>query len=137
MVFPFTEDKEAGRAVHNSYLEAFGDLGLPGLVLLLLLLYSVGTKALALLRRRGEYLERNINAVFIAVFVAGSANAFFESWMFSVGNLAALLYWGAAAGIVARWAFRPAEARSGLVVNGRPLATVLPQVVAANRAQVN
>lgn len=137
LVFPFTEDKEAGRAVHNSYLEAFGDLGLPGLVLLLLLLYSVGTKALALLRRRGEYLERNINAVFIAVFVAGSANAFFESWMFSVGNLAALLYWGAAAGIVARWAFRPAEARSGLVVDSRPLATVLPQVASANRAQVN
>lgn len=137
LVFPFTEDKEAGRAVHNSYLETFGDLGLPGLLLLLLLLYSVGTKALTLLRQRGEYLERNINAVFIAVFVAGSANAFFESWMFSVGNLASLLYWVATAGIVARWAFRPAEARLPLVVSGRPVATALPQAVTANQAQAN
>jgi O-antigen ligase len=111
LVFPFTKDEEAGRALHNSYLEIFGDLGLPGLLLLLLILYRVGTKTFALMQQRGEYLERNINAVFIAVFVAGSANAFFESWMFSVGNLTSLMYWGSVAGVVARWAWRPAEAR--------------------------
>ena len=110
LVFPFTKDEEAGRALHNSYLEIFGDLGLPGLILLLLILYRITFKALALIQQRGEYLERSINAVFIAVFVAGSANAFFESWMFSVGNLTSLMYWACVAGVVARWAWRPAKA---------------------------
>ncbi|MGH9855604.1 MAG: O-antigen ligase family protein, partial [Blastocatellia bacterium] len=111
-VFQFTKDEKAGRALHNSYLEIFGDLGLPGLILLLLILYRIATKAIALVRQRGEYLERNINAVFISVFVAGSANAFFESWMFSVGNLTSLMYWACVAGVVARWAWRPAEAKA-------------------------
>jgi hypothetical protein len=110
LVFPFTKDEEAGRALHNSYLEIFGDLGLPGLTLLLLILARVGSKAIWLVRSRGEFFERNINAVLIAVFVAGSFNAFFESWMFSVGNLISLMYWGPAAGVVARWAWRPMAA---------------------------
>jgi hypothetical protein len=109
LVFPFTKDEEAGRALHNSYLEIFGDLGLPGLILLFLILYRVAVMAVTLILRRGEYLERNINAVFISVFAAGSANAFFESWMFSVGNLTSLIYWACVAGIVARWAWRPVE----------------------------
>jgi O-antigen ligase len=109
LVFPFTKDEEAGRALHNSYLEIFGDLGLPGLILLLLILYRLALMAVTLILRRGEYLERNINAVFISVFAAGSANAFFESWMFSVGNLTSLIYWACVAGIIARWAWRPVE----------------------------
>ncbi len=112
LVFPFTRDEEAGRALHNSYLEIFGDLGLPGFILLFLLLCQVSAKSVMLIQQRGEYLERNINAVFIAVFVAGSANAFFESWMFSVGNLTSLLYWVPVAGVVARWAWSPATWRS-------------------------
>lgn len=110
LVFPFTKDEEAGRALHNSYLEIFGDLGLPGLILLLVILFRVAAMTITLILQRGEYLERNINAVFISVFVAGSANAFFESWMFSVGNLTSLMYWACVAGVVARWAWRPAEA---------------------------
>ncbi len=106
LVFPFTKDEEAGRALHNSYLEIFGDLGLPGLILLLLLIYRVGSRAVSLTQRKGEYLERNINAVFISVFVAGLANAFFESWMFSVGNLTSLMFWVPVAGVAARWSWR-------------------------------
>src|SRR5262245_11530 len=106
-VFPFTKDGEAGRTVHNSYLEIFGDLGLPGLILLLIILFRIGLKTIILTFQPGEPLERHINAVFIALFVAGSINAFFESWMFSVGNLISLFYWGSVAGIVARWARRP------------------------------
>jgi O-antigen ligase len=108
LAFPFTKDEAAGRALHNSYLEIFGDLGLPGLILLLLILYRVGIKMVRLINYRGQPLERNINAVFIAVFVAGSFNAFFESWMFSVGNLTSLLFWAPVAGVIARWATRPA-----------------------------
>jgi len=116
LVFPFTRDEEAGRALHNSYLEIFGDLGLPGLVLLLLLLYRIGGKSVALIQQRGEHLERNIGAVFIAVFAAGSFNAFFESWMFSVGNLTSLMYWVPIAGVAARWAWRPVAVRSSLTL---------------------
>lgn len=118
LVFPFTRDEEAGRMLHNSYLEIFGDLGLPGLVLLFLIISGIGAKAVALIQTKGEYLERNINAVFIAVFVAGSSNAFFESWMFSVGNLTSLLYWVPVAGIVARWAWRPVTVREAVAVGG-------------------
>ncbi len=110
LAFPFTNDEEAGRALHNSYLEIFGDLGAPGLILLALILYRVSVMALTLILQRSEPLERNINAVFISVFAAGSANAFLESWMFSVGNLTSLMYWACVAGVVARWAWRPAEA---------------------------
>ncbi|MGH9768418.1 MAG: O-antigen ligase family protein, partial [Blastocatellia bacterium] len=110
LAFPFTKDEEAGRALHNSYLEIFGDLGLPGLILLMLILYRVAVMAITLIMQRRERLECNINAVFISVFMAGSANAFLESWMFSVGNLTSLMYWACVAGVVARWAWRPAEA---------------------------
>jgi O-antigen ligase len=110
-VFPFTMDKEVGRAVHNSYLELFGDLGLPGLILLLIILFRISVKIFVLTQQGGEPLERNINAVFISLFVAGSANAFLESWMFSVGNILSLMYWGSVAGVVARWAWRPVTVR--------------------------
>jgi len=118
LVFPFTRDEEAGRALHNSYLEIFGDLGLPGLFLLFLTLYRVGARAVMLTQQKGEYLERNINAVFIAVFAAGIFNAFFESWMFSVGNLTSLMFWVPTAGVVARWAWRPVSARDPVSFDG-------------------
>lgn len=107
LAFEFTSDKEAGRHVHNSYLELFGDLGLPGISLLILLFYRVATHSITLMQRRASYLQRNINAVFISIVAAGAVNAFFESWMFSVGNLVSLMFWGPVAGIVAQWAWRP------------------------------
>lgn len=108
MVYEFTEDKEAGRSLHNSYLEMFGDLGLPGLLLLLLLLLRVGSKSVSVILLPVDPLERQISAVFIAGFAAGSANAFFESWMFSAGNLLTLMYWASLTGVVARTSCQPA-----------------------------
>ena len=112
LVHPFTRDETVGRAIHNSYLEIFGDLGLPGFVLLMLILYRIGSKAVTLIQVKGEYLERNINAVFISIFFAGLGNAFFESWMFSVGNLTSLMFWAPTAGLVARYAWRTAAVRN-------------------------
>ena len=107
VTFPFSGDKDVGRNVHNSYLELFGDLGLPGLFLLLLILSGLAIKSLKLIERRGIILQRNINAVFISIFASGVVNAFFESWMFSVGNIVALMFWAPTAGIVAQWAWKP------------------------------
>lgn len=112
LVHEFTNDREAGRSLHNSYLEIFGDLGLPGFVLLSLLLGQVALQALGVVTGATSELERQISAVFIAGFVAGSFNAFFESWMFSVGNLISLLYWSAVTGLIARTSWEPAS--SGL-----------------------
>jgi O-antigen ligase len=122
--FPFSGDKEVGRHVHNSYLELFGDLGLPGAVLLLLILCALASRSLRLIERRGNILQRNINAVFISIFVSGMVNAFFESWMFSVGNIVAVMFWGPTAGIVAQWAWKtvPAEDWIEITVPTRELA---------------
>jgi len=125
--FPFSGDKEAGRHVHNSYLELFGDLGLPGALLLLLILCGFSARSWKLIERRGHYLQRNINAVFISIFAAGAVNAFFESWMFSVGNVVSLMFWGPSAGIVAQYAWRMVTADDFLEIPvpkselGRPM----------------
>lgn len=107
LAFPFTGDKEAGRHVHNSYLELFGDLGLPGIALLMLIFYRLTSCSVNLLQRRESYFQRNINAVFIAIFLAGATNAFFESWMFSVGNVISLMFWVPLGGLAAQWGWIP------------------------------
>jgi O-antigen ligase len=110
LTLPFSGNRYAARHAHNSYIELFGDLGLPGLILLLLIIYLIAIRAIALIQRSGNYLQRNINAVFIAVFVSGTVNAFFESWMFSAGSILSLMFWGPAAGIIAQWVWGPAPA---------------------------
>jgi len=116
LTFPFSGDKEVGRHVHNSYLELFGDLGLPGVLLFLVILGRLASRSLTLMERRGDFLQRNINAVFISVFAAGVVNAFFESWMFSVGNIVTLMFWGPTAGIIAQWTWGPVPAEDRMEV---------------------
>lgn len=119
-VFAYTTDEEAGRAIHNSYLEMFGDLGLPGLALLLWALGIIVAQALGLARRGGTPFERNLAATYVAMVAAGSVNAVVESWMFSVGNVLSMMFWASATGIVARWS-AAAPRRSLASVQVKPL----------------
>jgi hypothetical protein len=121
LAFPFTGDKEAGRHVHNSYLELFGDLGFPGIGLLILIFYRLAGCSLNLLQRHEGYFQRNVNAVFIAIFMAGATNAFFESWMFSVGNVISLMFWVPLGGLVAQWGWAPIRASEAGDVHVTPV----------------
>jgi O-antigen ligase len=106
LAFPNAKDQESARHLHNSYLELFGDLGLIGTVLFLLVLYRLAQKGVTLTRRRAPPEERHLYAVFISIFVAGVVNAFFESWLFAAGNLLAIMFWAPVAGLVGQWAQR-------------------------------
>jgi O-antigen ligase len=122
LAFPNAKDEESARHLHNSYLELFGDLGLIGTVLFLLVLYRLATKAVTLTRRRAPPEERHIYAVFISIFVAGVVNAFFESWLFAAGNLVAVMFWAPVAGLVGQWAHRSVTVSDrAAVLMGRPL----------------
>jgi len=96
------------RALHNSYLEIFGDLGLIGLLLLVALLAYIAFIAIRLLQTSRSELERQIDAVFVCCFVAGMIDAFTASWMFSVGNNSSLMFWTPAGAIIARMSVRTA-----------------------------
>jgi O-antigen ligase len=106
LAFPMAKDQESARHLHNSYLELFGDLGLIGTVVFLLILYRLAQKAVALTRRRAPIDDRHIYAVFIAIFAAGTVNAFFESWLFAAGNLLAVMFWAPVGGLIGQWAQR-------------------------------
>ncbi len=94
------------RSLHNSYLEIFGDLGLLGLIIFILLVAYIGMQAFLLVKRNKNRLGRNLDAVFVCCFVAGLLDAVTDSWMFSVGNNSSLLFWVPAFAIVARLNFR-------------------------------
>jgi O-antigen ligase len=131
LVHEFTNDREAGRSLHNSYLEIFGDLGLPGIALLLLLLYQITAKVVRVVTSSTIALERQISAVFIAGFIAGAFNAIFESWMFSVGNVLSLLFWSATTGLIARTSWVPTEAKGSIQAprSANPVALAAPRMV--------
>lgn len=85
-----------GDFTENSFVGVFLQVGVVG-VLLLLLPFVFGVVALVRVLRRPEAPERAMVSAAAAVVVAGFVIAFFQSYLYSVGNVATLPFWLAAA----------------------------------------
>ena len=81
-----------GGSPENSYIGIFLQLGIAGLVLLVLLALLLVGASLVALRRLGER-ERRIAAACAAALVTGLALAVVQSSLYAVGNTATLAIW--------------------------------------------
>jgi O-antigen ligase len=81
-----------GLFTENSFVGMFLELGLVGVLLLLAPFVIVATLALRVVRRpTGD--QRSLAAVGAASTTAGLVIAFFQSYLYSVGNVATLTFW--------------------------------------------
>jgi hypothetical protein len=83
-----------GGHTENSFVGMFLQLGVVGVALLLLPFVLVGGAVLRALR--SERIDRSIIAASAGVAAAGFVIAFFQSYLYSVGNVATLSFWIAA-----------------------------------------
>jgi hypothetical protein len=81
-----------GEYTENSFVGMFLQLGIIGTLLLLLPFVLVGRAGL-LARRRSTERTTSITAAAAGVAAAGFVVAFFQSYLYSVGNVATLTFW--------------------------------------------
>ena len=84
-----------GSYTENSFVGMFLQLGLAGVLLLLLPFLFVAWAALRV-ARRSTSSDGSVVAAAAGVVAAGFAIAFFQSYLYSVGNVATLTFWAAA-----------------------------------------
>ncbi len=102
----FTEFDQ-GYPLHNSFLQVMQENGFVGLVLFLVMLLPLYYRALTV-RMSGASRHPHLLAGCMGVLIGGVVSAFFESWLFSVGNLGCMPYW-VCVGIV--WALTSPDAQ--------------------------
>jgi hypothetical protein len=81
-----------GSFAENSFVGIFLELGLVG-VLLLLAPFAMSLKAAARTVRRPVGIEREVSSLGVAVAAGGFVIAFFQSYLYSVGNVGTLTFW--------------------------------------------
>jgi O-antigen ligase len=81
---------------HNSYLQVAQELGLFGLAFFMVLVLALLYALFKLVILHAPVPDRVLYSGFAGVVAGGLVNAFFESWLFSVGNLGAMPFWACA-----------------------------------------
>ena len=84
-------DYDRGLALHNSYLQTWQEDGLIGILPLAALMLGTLRRLRAPPGLRSD--QRFLHAGFAGIAAAGLTNAFFESWLYSIGNIATLPFW--------------------------------------------
>jgi len=82
---------------HNSILSIGIDLGVVGIVLILLCILFVVQKGLILLKLHQTGKERLLVAALLSTIFAGVVNGLFESWWVAAGSIEGLIFWVSAA----------------------------------------
>ncbi len=85
---------ELRRRTENSYLTVFEQLGIPGLIVLLLIMISLCNPIPILFLKKIVSRDRYIIIVMLySIIIGGFVNAIFEDWLFSVGSFICVLFW--------------------------------------------
>jgi O-antigen ligase len=100
-----------GYAAHNSYLSILQENGILGLLLLAPLVVGTVRRVAREDRARGPRESRHLHAALGGAALGGLVNALFESWLFSVGNLATMPFWTC---VVALWMLEAAPRRGAM-----------------------
>ena len=89
-----------GSYTENSFVGMFLQLGLVGTLLLLLPFLLIGRAVLRARREFGAY-DRGVVGATAGMVAGGLAVALFQSYLYSVGNMAALTFWAGATTVIA------------------------------------
>lgn len=84
-------ERHQGGYPHNFLLHILLDLGLLGVMCVLFLHGALGVCALRVLKASRHF--DGVAVLSVAVYVSGTVNALFESWMYSAGSPSAFPYW--------------------------------------------
>ncbi len=98
--------RHSGGYPHNFVLHVFLDLGFVGVAAVLVLHVVLISYAVRCLGRGRARAETGLPALAGALYLAGLANALFESWMFSAGSPTAFPFWLMAMFVI-RYAVHP------------------------------
>lgn len=91
--FTSAQSSFQGEYLHNSYLELLLDLGVFGVILLLLALFYVGVKSIKLIRTAENSPHRRIIVMVFCCFFSGVTSAIFETWLTSPGSVFSFPFW--------------------------------------------
>ena len=120
--------KTQGVNFHSQWVETLVDLGVPGAALLLLLLYVVGKRILAIGRGSRDPAVHGMRAALLGTHLYVVLDSFLNNWLLTPGSPPALVYWS-----MIGLAFRldVLAKQEGAMLDPPAAASPLPRVMAA------